>query len=186
MKKLFFLIFFSIFIFTTSTTRANCDIATVAQRDLNDVYRYINLGFTKPSLFITSTPLIKADKNLAKEYGKLKNSRGFVASYLDYDQNKIVIYRHVFDGHAACDDFVTQKIRKYVVHEYTHYLDQNSQLSDIAHTTNPETTAIIGENILPKMVWGKRNPMVLRELARKEKEKAKRVQRFIFRSRKAI
>ena len=180
MKKIFFLTFFSILFFATSNAYADCDIGPIAQGYLNDVYAYVNFGFAKPSLEISNAPLVKITGEKKNEYGKVLNSKGFMASTLNYDTNKIVIYSHIFDGHASCDDFVTQKLKKLVVHEYTHNLDQYNQLSKVAHTKNMETTAIIGENILPKMAWGKRNPMVLRQLTKDEKKKANKMRRFVF------
>jgi len=107
-----------------------------------------------------------------------------MASQLDLENNRIIIYAHIFDGHSSCDDFVVQKLKKFVIHEYTHYLDKDDELSFIAHLKYlDETTAIIGEHILPKMIWGKRNPMVLRQLTRSEKQKARKIQRFILQNR---
>jgi len=183
MKKFFFFAIFLTFFFAIPTAKANCDLATLAQNNLNDAYAYVNFGYEKPSLEISNAPLVKATYEKKKEYGKLKNSKGFIASFLDYDKNKIVIYAHVFDGHETCDDFVTQKLKRLVIHEYTHQLDQYDELSAVARLKNFETTAIIGENILPKMIWGKRNSMVLRHLTRAERPKAAKIRRFIFQNR---
>ena len=180
MRKLFFLTIFSILFLATYNAHADCNIEPIAQGYLNNVYDYVNFGFAKPSLEISSASLVKITGEKKNEYGKVLNSMGFMASALDYDSNKIVICDHIFDGHESCDDFVTQKLKKLVVHEYTHSLDQYNHLSDVAHTKNMETTAIIGENILPKMVWGKRNPMVLRQLTKDEKKKSNKMRRFIF------
>lgn len=178
MKK-YFLIFLLYLLLASVTKAANCDIQPIAQDYLNDICGYVNFGFAKPSLEISSAPLVQITGEKKNEYGKVLHSKGFKASQLDFDQNKITIYSHIFDGHS-CDDFVTQKLKKFVMHEYTHHLDQNGDLSKIVHAKNMEVTAITGENILPKMVWGKRNPMVLRELSKKEKKEAKKLQRFIF------
>jgi len=183
MKKLFSLTILSLLFFTASHAHADCNIAPIARGYLNDAYGYVNFGFAKPSLEISNAPLVKITGVKKNEYGKVLHSKGFMASALDYDNNKIVIYDHIFDGHASCDDFVTQKLKRIVVHEYTHHLDQNNQLSDMVHTKNLETTAIIGENILPKMIWGKRNPMVLRELTKEENKKSNKLRKFIFKYR---
>lgn len=180
MKKLLFLTIFSILFFSVSNVQAACNIKPIAHGYLNDIYGYVNFGLEKPSLTISNSPLVKIVGEKGKEYGKVLHSRGFRASQLDFEQNTITIYSHIFDGHASCDDFVTQKLKKFVVHEYTHHLDQNEDLSSLVRAKNMEVTAIMGENTLPKMVWGKRNPMVLRELSKKEKKEAKKLQRFIF------
>ena len=180
MKK-YFLVFLFYFFIVPNAKAASCDIQPIAQGYLNDIYNYVNFGFEKPSLAISDDSLTGATGSDIKKYGKVQHSRGFIASQLDFDQNKITIFSHIFDGHATCDSFVIQKLKRLVTHEYTHHLDQNNDLSNIASTKNMETTAIIGENTLPRMVWGKRNPMVLRELTRKEKKKAAKLRRFVFR-----
>ena len=85
MKKLFIFIIFSIFVLAIPTAKASCDLASIAQGYLDDAHAYVNFGYAKPSLEISNARLIKANKAKAKEYGKLKNSKGFIASQLDYE-----------------------------------------------------------------------------------------------------
>ncbi|MEI7750278.1 MAG: hypothetical protein WCJ25_04750 [Candidatus Moraniibacteriota bacterium] len=171
------------FLLAVPSARAACDIAPLANGYLNDASRYVNLGYAKPTLIVSDTPLVRIGGEKAKEYGKVLHSKGFRASQLDYDTNEITVYSHVFDGHASCDDFVTGKLKRLVVHEYTHVLDADGRVSAVAHTKNMETTAIIGENVLPKMIWGVRNTSVLRQLTRDEKKHTARVRRFLSKDR---
>ena len=182
MKRILFFAFICLLCtLPTKKVNASCNIDPIAQGYLNDAYNYVNLGFEEPTLIISNDALTKVVMEKVKEYGNVQHSKGFMASRLDFEQNNITIYSHIFDEHASCDNFVTQKLKRLVVHEYTHHLDQTGYLSKIIHAKNMEATAITGENILPKMVWGKRNPMVLRELNRNEKKGSARLRRFIFR-----
>ncbi len=158
---------------------ASCDIQPIAQSYFKEMNAYSTFGLPIPKLVISNAPLVKIDSEKIKEYGKpTSKTRGVMASQFDSDIKTITIYSQVFADHEKCDAFAYNKTKRYLVHEYTHYLDFNYPLSEAVHANNLETTAIMGENILPKLVWGRRNPMVIRPLTKKEKHHSAILRRF--------
>lgn len=173
----------SLFFFAFFVAKASaCDIQPIAQSYLSEVYNYADFGLKKPRLIITDDQLIKLSKEDKKQFGKNTNkTRGLLASYVDLDKSEIVIYGKIFKDHKRCDGFVTNKLKRYIVHEYTHYIDgnRNFELSSLVETENLEKTAIIGEHIFPKLVWGKKNTRVIRPLTKNERKKAKIIKELI-------
>jgi len=184
MKK--YLPIFLLFPFVFSIAKAAaCDIHPIAQSYLNEVYNYVDFGLKKPRLIITNDSLIKLSKEDKKQFGKnINKTRGLLASYTDLDNNEIVIYSKIFEDHDRCDGFVTNKLKRLIVHEYTHYIDGNKdfELSSLVGTENLEKTAVIGEHIFPKLVWDKKNTRVIRPLTKNEKKKAMLIRNFILKN----
>lgn len=161
------------------TAGAACDIRPIAQSYFREIVEYTALDSPAPKLVISDAPLVKIGDEKLKEYGKhTAKSKGLMASQFDPDTDTITIYAKVFADHPTCDVFVRNKTKRYVVHEYTHYADFHYPLSEAVHAKNLETTAIMGEHILPKLVWGKRNPRVIRNLSREEKWHARALKEF--------
>jgi hypothetical protein len=181
MKK-YFLIFLLFFFALPIAKASACDIQPIARSYLNEVYNYANFGLKKPRLIITNDPLIKLSEEDKKQFGKnINKTRGLLASYTDLNKNEIVVYSKIFEDHSRCDGFVANKLKRLIVHEYTHYIDGNKDfyLSGLVGTENLEKTAIIGEHIFPKLVWGKKNTRVIRPLTKDEIKKAKMIRAFI-------
>ena len=171
MKKLLILVIFSIIFFATSKANADCDIRPSSVTDLNDLYNFTHGELKRPRLKINTGKLKSVDSAESQPYnmGTLKKKYYFGA----YTQgNKITIYSKLFKLHDTCDEHVKAKLRGMLTHEYTHYLDSYSVLSNLIDLNNDEQTAIISEHVLSKLVWGNMAVQYTRPLTQNEQEKA--------------
>jgi hypothetical protein len=181
MKKFFFLVIFSILLFTIPKAHADCNIRPSAVTDLNDLYGYTHADLSRPRLKIDNGKLRAADDVAAQPYslGTLKKKYYFGG----YTQgSKITIYSKIFKLHKKCDKQVKSKLRGMLAHEYTHYLDSYGVLSNLIHSSNDEETAIVSEHVLSELVWGNVSVQYTRPLTASEQIQAAILRNFFIKN----
>lgn len=174
-------------ILLTPSTHATCNIESLADQYLDDLYDYSNLDLPKPNLVIETGKLARMNKDEISQYGisKKSNKKYYIGAYTD--GNTIGLYQKLFSSYEKCNQVAKSKLRALLTHEYAHYLDGSSygltRLSSLIGTTNYEKTAIVVEHTLAKLVWNK-SIIPTRKLTSQEKKTDKKTLRNYFRSRR--